>query len=207
MARFKRAHQIVEVLRLHARRHAIERRLRHAVFQHLVDAERRNDLLDSGNRHLQLAVDTAVGVEAERAGGDRDQIALRNPRLHDLDMAARGLDFAKPLRPWLWRKILQAREQRAHVGIERLGKQRMQLLQTAAGNLQRRLDHRMILRRAIREARMQFDMFGARQRRLHRGIDAIDGGIVEHDGGALRRSRASPTMLLRALLQFTVNES
>ena len=31
-----------------------------------------------------------------------------DPRLHDLDMAAGGLDFAKPFRPGLWRKILQA---------------------------------------------------------------------------------------------------
>ena len=90
------------------RRDAIERRLRHALLQHLLDAERRNHLLEAGNRHLQFAVETAVGAEAERAGGDRDEIALLDPRLHDLDMAAGGLDFAKPLRPGLWRKILQA---------------------------------------------------------------------------------------------------
>ena len=104
----ERAEQIVDVLRLDAGRDAIERRLRHALIEHLLDAERRNHLLDAGDRHLQFAVETALGIEAERAGGDRDQIALLNPRLHDLDMAAGGLDFAKPLRPRLWREILQA---------------------------------------------------------------------------------------------------
>ena len=54
----------------------------------------------------------ALRVEAERARGDRDQIALLNARLHDLDMAAGGLDLAKPLRPGLWREILQAAELR-----------------------------------------------------------------------------------------------
>ena len=40
----ERAKEIVEVLRLHARRDAVERRLRHALLQYLVDAERRHDL-------------------------------------------------------------------------------------------------------------------------------------------------------------------
>ena len=51
-------------------RDAVERRLRHAVIQHFLDAERRDHLLDAGHRHRQFAVVTAIGCEAERAGGD-----------------------------------------------------------------------------------------------------------------------------------------
>ena len=38
---------------------------------------------------------------------------------------------------------------------------------------------------------MQLDMFGPRQGRLHRSADAVDLGIVEHDGGSLRDGRQS----------------
>src|SRR6478735_2477379 len=102
------AEQIVEILRLDAGRDAIERGLRHALFQHLVDAERRNHLLDARDRHLQFTVDPAVRIEAQRAGGHGDQIALLNPRTLDLDMAACGLHLTETFRPRLWRKILQA---------------------------------------------------------------------------------------------------
>jgi len=64
-------------------------------------------------------LDPAVPVEAQRTAGNGDQIALLNPRPHDLDMAARGLHLPESFRPRLWRKILQAAQLRLHVGIER----------------------------------------------------------------------------------------
>src|SRR5262249_21200641 len=108
----ERAEQIVEVLRFHARRALVERCLRHAVLQHLVNAERGNDALDAGDRHLQFAFEPARRAEAERARGNCDEIALLDARLHDLDMAAGRLDFAEAHRPWLWREILQPAHQR-----------------------------------------------------------------------------------------------
>ena len=69
--------------------------------------------------------------------------------------------------------------------------QRMQLLHAALLDLQHGLDHGAILRRAFGEAAVQFDQFGARQRRLHRSIDAVDRGVVEHDGAALRNGGQS----------------
>ena len=56
----ERAEQVVDVLRLDARRDTIERRLRHTLLQHFLDTERRNDLLDPGHRHLQFTVETAL---------------------------------------------------------------------------------------------------------------------------------------------------
>jgi len=43
---------------------AVERRLRHALFQHLPRCPAPNHLLDSGHRHLQFAVEAAAGAEA-----------------------------------------------------------------------------------------------------------------------------------------------
>src|ERR1700738_4666044 len=102
----QRPEQVVDVLGFDAGRNPIERRLRHALFQHLLDTERRDYFLDPGHRHLQFAVEPAAGAEAEGPGGDRDQVALLNPRLHDLDMAAGGLDLEEPFGPGFWRKIL-----------------------------------------------------------------------------------------------------
>ena len=65
----------------------------------------------------------------------------------------------------------------------------MNFLHAAARYLQHGFDHGMILRRAFGEAAVQFDTAGARERRLYRSVDAIDRGIVEHDGGALRNVR------------------
>jgi len=90
MGAIERAEQIVEILRLDAGRHPIERRLRHALLQHLVDAERRDDFFETRDRHLQFAVDASAGVDAECAGRDRNQFTLLNARLHDLDMTAGG---------------------------------------------------------------------------------------------------------------------
>ena len=95
---------------------------------------------------MQFAVEATICSEAERAGGDRDQFALCNPRLHDLDMSARGLDFAKPLRPGFRRKILQAAEPRPHIAIEGLGEQRMHFLHAACLDFQYGFDHGMIER-------------------------------------------------------------
>ncbi len=65
----------------------------------------------------------------------------------------------------------------------------MNFLHAAARYLQRGFDHGIILRRALGEAAVQFDPAGARERRRYRTVDAIDRGIVEHDGGALRHIR------------------
>src|SRR5258708_22087250 len=62
----ERAEQAVDVLGLDPGRDAIERCLRHAILQHLLDAERRNHFLDPRHRHLQFAFDAPIGVEAER---------------------------------------------------------------------------------------------------------------------------------------------
>ena len=58
-------------------------------------------------------------------------------------------------------------------------------------DLQHGLDHGMIGGRSSRQPAMQFDVLGARERRLHRPVDAIDRGIVEHDRGALRNGAAA----------------
>ena len=79
---------------LNARRDAIERRLRHAFLQHLFQTQRRNHFLDPCYRHLQFAVDPAIGIEAQFSRGNRDQFTLLNARPHDLDIAAGSLDFA-----------------------------------------------------------------------------------------------------------------
>ena len=71
------------------------------------------------------------------------------------------------------------------------GQQRMHFLHAAALDLQHGFDHRMIRRRAFGQAAMQFDMLGARQRRLQRSVDAIDRGIVEHQRDPLRNRRAA----------------
>ena len=87
----------------------IQRLLRHAFVEHLVEAERRNRpsrfpppssaiRRRGGHSALRPSVPEATAISSPCC----------NPRLHDFDMAARGLNFAKPLRPWLWRKILQA---------------------------------------------------------------------------------------------------
>ena len=74
----KRAEQIVEVLGLDPRREPIEGCLRHAFIQHFFYAQRRYRLFHADDRHLQFAIETSIGAEPERAGGDRDQVALLN---------------------------------------------------------------------------------------------------------------------------------
>ena len=141
--------------------------------------------------------------EAERAGGDRDQIALRNPRLHDLDMAAGGLHLAKPLRPGFWREILQAAQQRPHVGIERLRQQRMHLLHAAALDLAARFrsrdDRAPSLRQGGRAVRHAW--------RCASGvcIDPLTRSILGSSNTMEARcgTAGSPTTLERAVLQFT----
>src|ERR1700716_4535214 len=96
----QRAEQVVDVLGLDARHDSIERRLRDPLIEHFLNPERRNDFLQSGNGHLQFAVETAIGRKTEGARANRDHIALLHPGLHDLDMAAGGLDLPKPYRPW-----------------------------------------------------------------------------------------------------------
>ena len=80
----------------------------------------------------------------------------------------------------------------------------MNVLDAAAFDLQRAFDDGMIGGRAFGEAAVQFDMFGARHRRLHRSaVDAIDRGIVEHDRGPLRNWRAGQDARARRCCQFT----
>ena len=67
--------------------------------------------------------------------------------------------------------------------------QRMHLLHAAARYLQHGFDHGIVLRRAFGNAAVQFDMVGLRERRLDRSVDAVDRGIVELDGSALRNIR------------------
>src|SRR4029079_1622912 len=181
----ERAEQIVEVLRLDAWGYAIERCLRHALLQHFFDSERRNYFLDPRHRHLQFAVDPPLGVEGQRPRGHRAQVALLNPRPHDLNMAAGRLQLPEAFGPRFWRKIRQAGQLGIDVGVERLSEQRVHLLDVAAGYPQHGFDHGMILRRALGEAAVQFDTASARERRLHRSVDTLDRGIVEHDGSAL----------------------
>src|ERR1700754_1009309 len=85
-----------------------------------------------------------LALRPQRPRRNRDQVALLDPRPHDLNMAAGGLDLAKALRPRLWRKILQPAQLGLHVGVERCGQQRMHLLDGAARYLQHGLDDRMI---------------------------------------------------------------
>ena len=106
-------------------------------------------------------------------------------------MAARRLDFPEAFRPGLWREILQPAQPGLNVDIERRCQHWVHFLHAAARYLQHRFNDRMILRRAFGEAAVQFDMAGARQRRLHRSVDTVDRGIVEHDGSALRNVRQS----------------
>src|SRR5262245_40388699 len=68
------AEEIVDILRLHAGRDAVKRRLGNALLQDLVDAERRHDALEARDRHLQFAIEIAVGIERERARGYRDHL-------------------------------------------------------------------------------------------------------------------------------------
>ena len=80
---------------------------------------------------------------------------------------------------------------RPHIGIERLRQQRMHLLHAAAFDLQHGFDHGMIKRRTFGQAAVQLDMFGARQRRLHRTIEAVDRGSSKTMRGPLRDRRQS----------------
>ncbi len=106
-------------------------------------------------------------------------------------MPAGSLDLAKPLRPGFWREILQPAEHRPQIGIERLREQRMHLLHAAAFDLQHGFNHGTIEGRAFGEAAVQFNVLCACKRRLHRSVEAIDRGVVEDDGGALRDTRQS----------------
>ncbi|MFK4717978.1 hypothetical protein ABIF56_008680 [Bradyrhizobium elkanii] len=114
---------------------------------------------------------------------------LFDPRLLDLDAAAGRLDLAEAIRPGFWREILQAVEPRMDVGVERLGQQRMHVLQGAAGNLQHGLDRGTVRRRAVDLPAVQLDVIDPRQRRRRGTAGAVDGEIVEHQRGALRHGR------------------
>jgi len=143
----------------------------HAFIEHLFNTERRNHFLDTRNRHLQFAIETAIGGKTQRARGDRDQIALLNPGLHDLDMAAGGLDFHGTAAARVLAKNPAARSascarRRRTAGVE----QRMQPLHAAARDLQHGLDHGMIERRAFGQAAVQFDVPCARKLCLRRSI-------------------------------------
>ncbi|MGY3123200.1 hypothetical protein ACVWXQ_007137 [Bradyrhizobium sp. S3.14.4] len=142
-----------------------------------------------GHGHLQFAVESAIGREAERAGRNRDHLALLDARLHDLDVTAGGLDLAEALRPRLWGEVGEARDLRTRVRLERLGEQGMNALDAALRDVQHGLDHRMIRPRPVCEATVQLDLLGARERHLHAAVETIDDGIVEHDGGAIRHRR------------------
>src|SRR6201999_4307858 len=102
----------------------------------------RADALDAGDRHLQFAFETARGAQAQRARGARDQIALLDTRLRDLDMAPGGLELAKAHRPRFRCQILQPAHQRVHIGVEGIGKQRMQAADRALVDLHDAFDHR-----------------------------------------------------------------
>ena len=104
-------------------------------------------------------------------------------------MTAGGLDLAEALRPRLWREVGEPGDLRARVGFERLGEQRMNALDAALRDLKHGLDHGMIGRRSVRDAPMQLDLLGARERHLHAAVEPIDAGIIEHDGGAFRHGR------------------
>ena len=75
MARSSAPNRLLTSWVLHAGRDAIERRLRHALLQHLLDAERRDHLLDAGDRHLQFAIETPLGVRPSEPAAT----AIRSP--------------------------------------------------------------------------------------------------------------------------------
>ena len=137
------------------------------------------------------------GGEAKRTGGNCDQIALLDARLHDLDTAARRLQFAKPDRPGLWREILQAAHHRTDIGIERRGQQRMNVLKGCSGQFKDALNRRMIRRGVLGNAAVQLHMFGARNPSLNRGRDPIDRGIVEYEIRTLRNAGQSDNAAAR----------
>src|SRR5262249_50413823 len=137
----------------------------------------------------QLAFDVPARAEAERALSRSDQISLLKAELQDFDMAAGGLDFAKPQRPGLWREILQPADHCPYARVERLRQHRMQTPNAALVDLQHAFDRRRIRRRAFGNAAVQLDMFGAGERQRHRLIGAIDARIIEYQRGAFRCAR------------------
>src|SRR5436305_13311593 len=101
-------------------------------------------------------------------------------------MAACGLDLAETLRPRLGCDIGETRDLRTRVRLERFGEQRMHTLDAALRDVEHGLDDRMVGWRSVREAAVQLNLLGARERHLDAAIEPVDAGIVEHERGALR---------------------
>ena len=127
---------------------AVELRRRLLLRQHLVEAERRQELLQIGDGQAKLAVEPAGGDRPSDAARHRDGVALLHARALDLDAAAGGLQFAEARRPGLWRKILQAAQHRGDVGVHRRRRRRMPGRRGGGGKLEHHLDHRIVLHRA-----------------------------------------------------------
>lgn len=125
----QRTDHLIDVLRAHAGRDAVHRRLRHALHQKLVDAELRTRCAQGPRLSWSAHRRDSHWREAEGTRRNRNGFALLHARLSKVETAASRLNLAETLRPWLRCKVFQPAQQRTNVRIERLGQNRMQALQ------------------------------------------------------------------------------
>ena len=70
---------------------------------------------------------------------DRDHLALLHARIGDVDAAAARLQFPEPHRPGLRREVGKPAQGRGDIGVDRRGRERMQLGRGGGGRAQHRV--------------------------------------------------------------------
>ena len=90
-----------------------------------VHAKCRQQPIEPRHGNEQLAIEMAIIGERQRAGGQRDQLALLRACMGDVDAPADSMHFAKAIRPRLRGKIFQSPQHESDLSIERGACQRI----------------------------------------------------------------------------------
>ena len=107
---------------------------------HFLEPENLDQPVEADDRERHLSVEQAVRRHAKRAGADRDDVRLRRRALADLDLAFGRREFAQIGRERLRRKVAQAGNRHADVGVGRLRDRGMQGRRCARAKPQRDFD-------------------------------------------------------------------
>ena len=92
-----------------------------------IDAEERDEILDTDDRHIDETVELALRVYAELSCADDDDVGFRQAQRLDFDPAVGGgLQFAEARGPRLRRQILQPSHHRVDFTLDRFCKYRME---------------------------------------------------------------------------------
>lgn len=149
-------------------------------FRHdALDIEHPEQLLNSDNGDLQVAIEAAARRQLHRASTYRDHVLLHNARLDDLDPTRARLPFPEPHGPGLRRYIGHAVQQGRDVGVDRFRGERMEPIGDRAIETQDRFDQRNFKRGAGHAATMQLHAL----RREHDFGDAhvANGESLQHE--------------------------